>query len=515
MMKAGRLLVFLLFTLAAPALADDTAIQGVGGAVSAMEEHPSVVMEEMEVAIDLYPHRAEVECGYLFRNTGPAVTVRMGFPEGGNQAGRSKHPAGFTTFHTTVDGKSVPTRIEGFTVSPHSGEWQRWRVKAVSFAAGQTRRVTVQYTAPLGIWSTGEGKLFRYEVRTGSSWNGPIGSAKMLLRGHYDPDRGWLRAPAHFRRTGPTAFEWTARDLEPKDDVELVLSPGVEVRVAGKAMDADNVVPPYPYASDGEGWAPVRMVANWLRAELNVTESGVTLVRGDRSVTVQRGREQFDANGRQVALSKRVHIVSGRLMAPLVPVAEALGGMVAWDPSTRVTDIGFAFLDFLPKPEAEQRSPFSAIPEGFAPPELSDYDPTVLADLREAGYAQPWRCVGDFTGDGFEDIALFVQKRSLSAPDELWVGTIVLPGTEFGWQTFSWLGDAPRVTIRAPGELITVLRTQPPGEVSYYEEGESGPKSGRLQLEHDAVEIIAWGKAATLHYWDGGARRYERVITGD
>ena len=110
MMKAGHLLVFLLFTLAAPALANDTAIQGVGGAVSAMEEHPSVVMEEMEVAIDLYPERAEVECAYLFRNTGPAVTVQMGFPEAGNRTEKGTRPKGFTAFRTTVDGEVAAAR---------------------------------------------------------------------------------------------------------------------------------------------------------------------------------------------------------------------------------------------------------------------------------------------------------------------------------------------------------------------------------------------------------------------
>jgi hypothetical protein len=496
----------------APALADDTAVQGVGGAIRPMNEHPSIVMEKMDVTIDLYPSQAKVECRFLFHNTGPAVAVRIGFPESGNQAQRGKLPAGFLTFSTTVDGKPVPTRIEGFSLNEATGTWQRWRVKAVRFAAGHTRRVTVRYTAPLGMWSVGPGRFFTYKVTTGDSWKGPIGNVHMLIRGHYSPDRAWLSAPSYFRRTGPTTFEWTARNLKPAEDVYLSYSLGADVRVAGETMEV-GYQPPYPYVRDGEVWVPVQMLAGWLRADTDTTRSRVTLVKGDRSVTIRRGSKWLDENGHRVALRQSIRASHGALLAPLLSVARGLGATVAYDPTTRATDINFAFLNFLPKPGPGQRSPFTAMPEGFAPAELSEYDPTVLADLRKQGIAHPWVCLGDFNGDGFKDIALFVQKKSFATPDEL--GVLILPGDAFGWQDFSRLDGSPGVHRSAPGRLITVLHTHPPGEVAYYQEGETSAKSGRLQLPHDAVEVIAWGKATSLYYWDDAAKSYKSVITSD
>jgi hypothetical protein len=200
-------------------------------------------------------------------------------------------------------------------------------------------------------------------------------------------------------------------------------------------------------------------------------------------------------------------------VVPLAPTAGALGATVAYDPTTRVTDITFTPLSFLPRPGPEQRSAFTAIPVGFAPPELSDYDPDVAADLRRQGLAHPWGCVGDFNGDSFEDIALLVRRISSAAPDDS--GIIVLPGDRFGWQRFHWLWGAPGKAYEAPGKLITVLRTYPPGEVAYYQEGETTPKSGRLQLKRDGIAVIAWGKAASLCHWEETAKRYDRVTIAD
>jgi hypothetical protein len=246
---------------------------------------------------------------------------------------------------------------------------------------------------------------------------------------------------------------------------------------------------------------------------MDATNSRVTLVRGTRYVTIRPGSKWVDDNGRRIPLLQPTYTERGRLIASLRPLATAVGATVAFDPTTRATDVNFAFLSFLPKPRPQQHSPFTAIPQGFAPPELSEYDPGVLAGLRKEGYAHPWACLGDFNGDGFEDIALLVHRKSSTTTDES--GVILLPGDAFGWQRFSWLAGAPPEVHHAPGELLAVLRTHPPGEVAYYQEGESTPKSGWLQLKHDAIEVMAWEKAASLHYWDEEAKRYNSVISSD
>ena len=51
-------LIVLIFAASALALADEAAIQGIGGAIRPMREHPSVAMERMEVNADIWPRYA-------------------------------------------------------------------------------------------------------------------------------------------------------------------------------------------------------------------------------------------------------------------------------------------------------------------------------------------------------------------------------------------------------------------------------------------------------------------------
>ena len=144
---------------------------------------------------------------------------------------------------------------------------------------------------------------------------------------------------------------------------------------------------------------------------------------------------------------------------------------------------------------------------------------TASAGIPIVGGQTAFTIVGSNTGTSSRAGAYFAYAQLQNASGNSGTVTIALgggaTGTEFGWRRSSWLDGRPQLTTRDPAELITVLRTQPLGEVSYYQEGESTPKSGRLQLEHDAIEVIAWGKVATLYYWDDAARGYDRVITAD
>ena len=80
MSRTVLILFVLTLLVSAAAFADDGAVQGVGGAIRAMKEHPSVLMETMAVAIQVNSEReARVDCHFVFRNTGPATTVRMGY----------------------------------------------------------------------------------------------------------------------------------------------------------------------------------------------------------------------------------------------------------------------------------------------------------------------------------------------------------------------------------------------------------------------------------------------------
>src|SRR5512136_81971 len=108
--------------------ADGAAMQGVGGALQPMKEHPSVVMEKMLIDVDVNPEQAKVRCQFTFRNTGPATQVLIGFPESGNigAEGKDKQPQGFTEFSAKLDGHTVKTKIEGYH-EDEDDNWERWR----------------------------------------------------------------------------------------------------------------------------------------------------------------------------------------------------------------------------------------------------------------------------------------------------------------------------------------------------------------------------------------------------
>jgi hypothetical protein len=187
MTRSTRVLAYLaLALLCAPAYADDAAIEHVGGALQPMADHPSVVMESMTVDVSLTVETAAVDCAFAFRNSGPSTTVQVGFPESHSGEVGSNEPGGFTTFKTWVDGKDVPTTKEGLRVSNDRDSWQRWRVKKVTFAAGQTRHIRVTYSAPTGADITGN-RFFSYRVGTGGSWKGPIGKVTVRVTVRYDP----------------------------------------------------------------------------------------------------------------------------------------------------------------------------------------------------------------------------------------------------------------------------------------------------------------------------------------
>jgi hypothetical protein len=207
------------FLLAAiSARADDGGIS-FGGSPHLMSGHASVAMQSEVVHMDIGDKQIKVDCQFVFHNSGPAATVRMGFPDQGKGAAEpyqgdplpplSKLKATFITYDSYVDGKKVPTKL-----IPGSDREHFWHTKTVTFKANSDCHIHDVYTLEPGAQMTSENGMYRqtsYTLHTGSSWHGPIGSADIIVT--FAPDV--MQAPIELMplssvpKKDPEEMKWT------------------------------------------------------------------------------------------------------------------------------------------------------------------------------------------------------------------------------------------------------------------------------------------------------------------
>ena len=103
-----------------------------------------------------------------------------------------------------------------FCPTPHATQRTApsWWTKRVPFRAGAVRTVRDHYT----VWPSWHPAVglseFRYQLWTGASWKGTIGSAKITASLDGIP-REWVTETAPEARWDGRAYHWTLRDFEP------------------------------------------------------------------------------------------------------------------------------------------------------------------------------------------------------------------------------------------------------------------------------------------------------------
>jgi hypothetical protein len=181
--------VVALFALVSlPARADDGGIS-FGGSPHLMKGHATVAMKDEVVKMDVQEKVIKVDCKFLFHNSGPACTVRMGFPDQGLGAAEPYQgdpvPTGpglkatFLTYESWVDGKKVSTKLV-----PTNDRSLYWHTKTVTFKANSDCVIRDVYTLPPGAQMTSENGSYQqtyYVLHTGASWHGPIGRAEIIV----------------------------------------------------------------------------------------------------------------------------------------------------------------------------------------------------------------------------------------------------------------------------------------------------------------------------------------------
>jgi hypothetical protein len=175
-MRALQVL-FALLLAGLAGLANDGAIDGVGGRVGFMDgEHPSIRMTKEWVRVELNPASYAVAATFIFANDGPATSVRMGFPESGGGDGVGGNTSTFLRFRTAVDGQPIAATRR---LARGGQDFQAFWVKTVAFAAGQTREVRVEYTSRYG--DSVEGDFSAAYDFTGGNWKGMVAESNLLV----------------------------------------------------------------------------------------------------------------------------------------------------------------------------------------------------------------------------------------------------------------------------------------------------------------------------------------------
>lgn len=342
-MRTRILLTSLLILISVAAVrADDTWIDASGGTALPLTGHPTIRMVAEQVHINV--RYGVVRARFVFRNEGPKTSVVMGFPEDG-KPNPHRNPSCLFGFRSTVDGRAVRVRRLLQRLDPNDPEngYRSFWVKRVRFSTGQTRAVTVQYTAAPGHDTSGD-SLFNYILATGRAWKGPIGCAEIVadLRG-ISATASLEVLPAGYLLRRERA-SWRFRNFEPNDDgtddVQVSWFTGFRVNGARQV----GALPQYR-ARRGplEDFLAVRrgsdvfvspqMASELLGARLTAQRSNtvVRLSNGHGYAEFRLGGIIMHSSSGPARLRHRVGRHLGNFMLPIRPLVKALGGSVQWN----------------------------------------------------------------------------------------------------------------------------------------------------------------------------------------
>ncbi|MBI3948379.1 MAG: hypothetical protein HY321_20860 [Armatimonadetes bacterium] len=281
--RALPLLGALTLTRGSPVLADATPLEAVGRTLQPRATTEVRLVREV-VEADIGARLHVVSADFWLRNEGPATSLDVGFPLDPDQP--PQHLRAYL-----VDETGSPGGEFAVTIRP---AWFTWRVR---FAAGEDvhLRVTYDQVRPDKPWCS---HLFRYILRTGAAWKGPIGHATIRVRlpGHHHCRPIWA-VPAGYRFDG-SIVSWELSDFEPDFDVAL-------------RWEGPNPAWAYPILYTTQRALPDSLgdpFPKELRALATpVPEALVVERRGDRAV-LRQGKTTLEvrANERRAVLNRKV-----------------------------------------------------------------------------------------------------------------------------------------------------------------------------------------------------------------
>ncbi|HET6584369.1 MAG TPA: DUF4424 family protein [Nannocystaceae bacterium] len=233
--KAALASTVLVALLARGASANDSTFGGTGAELIPLVE-TRIRMASEDIVLELGPEGWHVDARYVFENpTDEAVKVEMGFPEQHCEPDSdcwSSTSGHFQGLRTTVRGTVVEQR-EGTVDKTHDWAPRLGKVWLYSVELAPHERVEVVHQYGYDPSTFVDGDTIDYVTRTGKLWNGPIGSARFVVR---TPDRPWmLEYPQEFvltslveRRGGPkrgmTEIVFEMKEWTPTGDFHLLMA---------------------------------------------------------------------------------------------------------------------------------------------------------------------------------------------------------------------------------------------------------------------------------------------------
>ncbi|MCK4777647.1 MAG: DUF4424 family protein, partial [Actinomycetia bacterium] len=220
---------------------DDSFLGGVGGALKPQNSE-DIIMEEETVKIKMTKYGADVECEYIFRNTGPAQTVVMGFPEIRDEEGEMDSSP-VENFKAYDKDKPLAVEVKEIPIKEENQGYKYWYTHKVIFDAGETKTVRNTFHAPLsGSIADFSVTYIRYILETGSTWKGNIGKITVEAELSGDLTLSDLIAPSDwfgmhqfkkgeygiyppgYKIVKPNKIGWEFKNLEPVKEHNIYIA---------------------------------------------------------------------------------------------------------------------------------------------------------------------------------------------------------------------------------------------------------------------------------------------------
>ena len=197
---------------------DDGVFHGAGFTVYPINED-KIKMESMQVQITKNKDRFEVDANFIFKNTGDAKEIQMGFPDNKTESkGDTGSRYAIHDFKVFVNNQKFEPILKEGAVNDTMQEMEYDRVYTwlIKFGPGETKNIKNTYYFYPNDVSPDQSSL-DYVLKTGSLWKDSIDKANLTIS-NLDVDLVTYIVPEGYSiENGKIIWSW--ENFEPEEDI--------------------------------------------------------------------------------------------------------------------------------------------------------------------------------------------------------------------------------------------------------------------------------------------------------